>query len=82
MSPTSSITERSLFAPRPILRLHGIGFHRLRLSMTVATSYTFPVRCFRLFSCFCEKYTGEFVVCQVLESIKFYPFACEACIAC
>ncbi len=27
-------------------------------------SYTLPVRCFILFTCACEKYTGLFVVCQ------------------
>lgn len=39
-------TERSLFTRRPILRLHWIGFHLSRFSVTFAGSYTLPVRRF------------------------------------
>ena len=55
-----------LLLPGPFSDCLGAGFHRFRLSVTVAWSGTFPVRCFRVFIFACEKYTEGFVVCQVV----------------
>ncbi len=58
--------ERSLIAPRPILRLLGAGFHQLRLSTTSAGRILFLFDALRYLVVYVES------ILRVLWSVKCF----------
>ena len=61
-SQAHSTTAWCRFSPTPTL--YNLG-----------RSYTLPVRCFKVFSCLCGKYTKGFVVCQVFTILDCWNYS-------